>query len=303
MRVLVTGASGFLGGPTCSELRARGHDVLALVRRPGSEPPGTHAVAGDLGDAASLRRALAPAPPEGVVHLAAEIGSQRSAQRIAEVNVAGFGHLLQACREAGVRRLVFASTVVTGDAHGRVLTEDEPLPVETPYGRSKQEGERMLRESGLEGVVVRPGHIYGPGGWFAEEFVKRLRQPGRFAVMGRGDNYWDMVHVDDVARALADALERAPAGAVYHCVDDESVTQREFLSLTARELGVGQPRSVPAALVRLAAGQGPARAVLRSARTCNAKLRRELGWQPRYPTVREGVPAAVAGLGPRQPAG
>jgi nucleoside-diphosphate-sugar epimerase len=177
-----------------------------------------------------------------------------------------------------------------------VLTEDRPLPVETPYGRSKQEGERLVRESGLEGVVIRPGHIYGSGGWYADEFVKRLRQPGRFAVMGRGDNFWDMVHVDDVARALADALERAPAGEVYHCVDDEPLTQREFLELTAHELGVGPPRSVPAWAVRLAAGDGPARSVLRSARTSNRKLRTTLGWEPRYPTVREGVPAAVAGL-------
>ena len=90
-----------------------------------------------------------------------------------------------------------------------MLREEEPLPVETAYGRSKQEGERMVRESDMHGVVVRPGHVYGPGGWYAEEFVRRLQQPGRFAVIGRGDNLWDVVHVDDVAVALADAVERA----------------------------------------------------------------------------------------------
>jgi nucleoside-diphosphate-sugar epimerase len=296
MRVLVTGASGFVGGPTCAELRGRGHDVVALVRRPGSEPPGTRAVRGDLADGDALAAALREAAPEGVVHLAAETGSQRDASRIEEVNVRGMERLLAACRAAGVGRVVFVSTVVTGDAHGAVLTEDGPLPVETPYGRSKQEGERLLRDSGLEGVVVRPGHVYGPGGWFVAEFVRRLRRPGRFAVVGRGDNFWDMVHVDDVAGALADALERAPACAVYHCVDDRPLPQREFLALAARELGVGPPRSVPAWLVRLGAGDGPARAVLRSARTSNVRLRRELGWEPRYPTVEAGVPATVAAL-------
>jgi nucleoside-diphosphate-sugar epimerase len=296
MRVLVTGASGFVGGPTCAELLARGHEVLALVRRPGSEPAGTRAVRGDLTDGAVVGAALAEARPEAVIHLAAEIGSQRDPARIEEVNVRGTERLLAACREAGIRRIVFVSTVVTGDAHGAVLTEDAALPVETPYGRSKQEGERLVHESGLEGVVVRPGHVYGPGGWFAEEFVRRLRRPGRFAVIGRGDNFWDMVHVADVARALADALERAPAGAVYHCVDDEPLPQREFLALAARELGVGRPRAIPAWLVRLAAGDGPARAVLRSARTSNARLRAELGWEPRYPTVRQGVPATIAAL-------
>ena len=81
----------------------------------------------------------------------------------------------------GSPRVVFTSTVVTGDAHGALLTEDEPLPVATPYGRSKQEGERLLPRAGCPAVVIRPSHVYGPGGWYAEELVARLRQPGRFA--------------------------------------------------------------------------------------------------------------------------
>jgi nucleoside-diphosphate-sugar epimerase len=85
---------------------------------------------------------------------------------------------------------VFASTVVTGDARGQLLEEDSPLPVETEYGRSKQEGERLVRDSGLDAIVIRPGHVYGPGGWFANEIVRRLRSPGRLAVVGRGDNLW-----------------------------------------------------------------------------------------------------------------
>ena len=70
---------------------------------------------------------------------------------------------------------MFVSTVVTGDGHGRLLTEDEPLPVETDYGRSKQHGERMLLECGLHVSVVRPCHVYGPGGWYAHEMITRLR--------------------------------------------------------------------------------------------------------------------------------
>ena len=87
MRVLVTGASGFVGHAACRELLARGHEVRALVRRPGSEPEGTVAVAGDLTDVGALAAAVRAAAPEGVVHLAAEIASQRSAERVREVNV------------------------------------------------------------------------------------------------------------------------------------------------------------------------------------------------------------------------
>lgn len=297
MRVLVTGASGFVGRAVCRELTARGHDVLALVRRPGSEPEGTRAVVGDLTAPEHLADSLAEHRPECVVHLAAEIASQRDADKINAVNVEGTRRLIDASQAARVKRFVFASTVVTGEANGRVLREDEPLPVQTAYGRSKQEGERMVRESEMHGVIVRPGHVYGPGGWYAEEFVRRLQQPGRFAVIGRGDNLWDVVHVDDVAVALANAVERAPDGAVYHVADDEPLTYYDFVKLTADALGVGPPRRIPAGIARVVAGRDPVTAVVRSARTSNEHLKQELKWEPRFPSARVGIPDAVAKLG------
>jgi nucleoside-diphosphate-sugar epimerase len=191
---------------------------------------------------------------------------------------------------------VFASTVVTGDAQGALLREDTPLPVETAYGRSKQEGERLAMESGLPAVVVRPSHVYGPGGWYANELIARLRQPGRLAVIGRGRNLWDVVHVEDVASALILAVERGRPGEIYHVVDDEPIAFYDFMALTAKALGVGAPRRVPAALARMIAGTPAVAAATRSARSSNDKLKRELGWQPRFPTAREGIADAVARL-------
>jgi nucleoside-diphosphate-sugar epimerase len=298
MRVLVTGASGFLGGFACEELRARGHAVTALVRRPGSAPAGCEEVHADLaGEPAPLAEAVAAARPDCVLHLAAEIATQRDLARIAAVNVVGTRHLLEACAAAGSPKVVFASTVVTGDAHGELLDEDSVLPVETAYGRSKQEGERLLRASRLPGVVVRPSHVYGPGGWFADELVKRLCEPGRFAVVGRGENWWDVVHVEDVARALCDAAESAPGDSTFHVVDDAPIRLADFIATIASALGVGAPRHVPVWLARIAAGGDPVAAVTRSARSSNARVKRELDWAPRYPTAAEGVPAAVATLG------
>jgi nucleoside-diphosphate-sugar epimerase len=302
MRILVTGASGFIGGVLCAQLQERGHEVSALVRRPGSEPTGTRATAGDLSDRPALARALAAEHPDCVIHLAAEIASQRSERKIHEVNVQGTAHLVDACRElaggdpAAGPRVVFASTVVTGDARGELLTEETPLPVETPYGCSKQEGERLVLESGLPAVVVRPSHVYGAGGWYANELVARLRQPGRFAVIGRGENLWDVVRVEDVASALTLAAEQAPAGSIYHVVDDEPITFYDFMALTSRALGMGAPRRIPAAIARLVAGANAVAAATRSARSSNAKIKHELGWIPAFPTAREGVLDAVAQL-------
>jgi nucleoside-diphosphate-sugar epimerase len=296
VKVLVTGASGFLGNAVCAELGARGHEVAALVRRPGSEPAGTTAVAGDLGDAEALRRVVAEVGPDCVIHLAAEIASQRNADRVREVNVEGTRRLLEACEASDGPRFVFTSTVVTGDAGGAELNEDSELPVVTAYGRSKQEGERLVRQSRLDGVIIRPSHVYGPGGWYADELVKRLRAPGRFAVIGSGENWWDMVRVEDVATACVDAAERAPANSLYHVVDDEPITYYDFALLTTEALRVGRPRRIPVWVARMVAGADPVEAVVRSARSSNARIKSELGWKPRFASSGDGVPDAIATL-------
>jgi len=181
VKTLVTGASGFVGREACAQLISGGHEVVALVRREGSQPEGTTPARGDLTDAASLGRTLDDHAPECVFHLAAELASQRNDDRVRDVNLEGTRRLIDAAvpekDERPAPKIVFASTVVTGDAGGRLLTEDDPLPVETTYGETKQACERMLRESALPSVVVRPGHVYGAGGWYAEEIVRRLRQP------------------------------------------------------------------------------------------------------------------------------
>ena len=233
MKAFVTGASGFLGHAVCAELRSRGHEVFALVRRPGSEPEGTEAIHGDLSDGATLTNAFERIRPGCVIHLAAEIATQRNRRKIDEVNVEGTRRLLSACASVGGMRVLFMSTAVTGDGGGAVLDEESPLPLQTVYGRSKQEGERLVRNSGLPSIIVRPSHVYGPGGWYAHEIVKRLRQPGRLAVVGRGENWWDVVRDEDVASACVMAAERAPDGALYHVVDDEPIRYYEFVALTA----------------------------------------------------------------------
>jgi nucleoside-diphosphate-sugar epimerase len=277
----------------CAELRGRDHQVGALVRTPGTEPAGTRAHQGDITDAASLARAIDTAQPDAVVHLAAETAATKDAERIEQVNVQGTRNVVDVCASAGVERFVFCSTVVTGNAYGETLTEESTLPVDTVYGRSKQKGEDIVRESDMRTAIIRPGHVYGAGGWYEHEFVKRLRQPGRLAVVGKGDNWWDVVRVEDVAVALVMALEKAGDGRVYHVADDQPITFYNFVALTAEALGVGKPRRMPVGAAKLVAGEDPVKAVIRSAKTSNERIKRELGWAPRYATARVGVPDAV----------
>jgi nucleoside-diphosphate-sugar epimerase len=298
MRVLITGASGFIGHVLSAQLLEQGHEVHALVRRVGSQPPGTTPLAGDLLDAGLLQERVAESKPDCVVHLAAEIASQRSTRKVMQVNVDGTERLLAACAgSGGSPRVVFASTVVTGDARGRLLDEDTQLPIETPYGIAKQQGERLVADSGLPYAIVRPSHVYGPGGWYAQELIPRLRQPGRFAVIGSGRNLWDVVHVDDVASALVLAATSTQTGSIYHVADDQPITFYDFMALTAEALGTVPPRRIPAAIARLVAGPNAVAAVVRSARSSNEKAKRELGWSLRFPGAREGIADAVSRLG------
>ena len=104
------------------------------------------------------------------------------------------------------------------------------------------------------------------------------------------------MHVDDVAAAFALAAEDDGARGTYHVVDDEPIRYFDFVSLAATALGVGEPRRIPAWLAARAAGRDPVAAVTRSAKSSNAQIKDELGWEPRWPSAREGVPEAVARL-------
>lgn len=302
MKIFLTGATGFLGRRVVRALR--GHELFGLARSEhsiaGLQAQGVHPLRGDLRDGESLRAALAGNPPDAILHLAAETAMQRSPRLLWEVDFEGTRHLHDAALELSrPPRFVFASTVVVGDARGALLTEDTPLPVETEYGRAKQACEQLLlasvRERGLPAVIVRPSHIYGPGGWFLDT-LRDMRR-GRFRIPGDGANWWDVLHVDDAARAFAAALD-APPGSIYHVVDDTPVTMREFFSAAAQHLGIARVGHVPVWLAQLVKGRGPIAAGIRSARSSNAKIR-ALGWTPRFPDYRAGLAQVFAELGDR----
>ena len=139
----------------------------------------------------------------------------------------------------------------------------------------------LLRGEFLGQVVVlveEAEPLLGEGDRFADELVGFVS----VAVVGAGENWWDVVHADDVADAFAVALEKAPPGSLYHVADDAPISLRDFVGLTAEELGVGAPRHIPAPLARLAAGRHAVTAAVRSARTSNARIKQQLSWSPRF---------------------
>ena len=230
MKVLVTGASGFIGQALVPRRASRGHEVRALARhaealtaRPGVEP-----MRGDLLDAASLDRAVEGM--DAVVHLACATGVANEAE-VRRVNVDGTRALLDATQRHGVRRFVFVSTIsATRERMG-------------PYGRTKREGEAMVAHAGLDAVIVRPSLVYGtaPVGLFAT-LAGYLRSLPVVPVIGSGRLELDPIHIDDVCEVLTQCVTRADVvGKTYDLLGPDRVTFNEFLARLSRELGIRKP--------------------------------------------------------------
>jgi nucleoside-diphosphate-sugar epimerase len=249
-RVLVTGAAGLAGSHLVRRLHAGGRPVRALVRPRGDvsrlEGLAVEVVEADVRDAASVARAMRGV--DVVVHAAASFRKESVARtEFLEVNRDAVGVVIRAARDAGVRRVVHVSTV---GVHGAVARPpaDESAPLEPgdAYQRSKLEGENLARREfergGVEGVIVRPVGIYGPGD---TRFLKmfRLIARGRFVLFGGGRVLYHLTWVEDLAAGLElAALHPAAAGETFILGGAEYVTLETFARLVAEALGARPPR-------------------------------------------------------------
>lgn len=222
LEVLVTGGSGFIGRHVLAELQARGHHVRNVDRD--AHPDGVETVVGELDDPGVVASAVS-ASTDAIVHLAAEtsvLGSIERPALVHETNVTVTAALLEAARENGVGRFVLASSNSVVGEHEGTLTEDVALRPLTPYGATKAAGEMLLSgyagAFGLVTPVLRLTNVYGPGMLAKDSFVPRMMRAAatgdRVTVYGDGLQRRDLVHVRDVARAFAMAVEDWPSGPV-----------------------------------------------------------------------------------------
>ncbi len=249
MKVLVTGAAGFLGGHLVDMLVERGDDVRAMVR-PVEDAShlrtldGVEIVNGDLTNAASLKRAVKGV--ERVYNVGAKTGPWGSESIYRAINVYGLSDLIYAAMDAGVQRIVHTSSItVYGHSLHGIVTEDHPYHAEdNPYSRTKIEGEKLITDL-VEGqdapiVMVRPGWIYGPRDTASfAKYVSRV-ESGKFFFIGSGENIVPTVYVRDVAQGLIKAGDAGneAIGQAYTLANDERVTQATYLNTIADALGV-----------------------------------------------------------------
>lgn len=276
MKVLVIGATGFIGSVVAQRLVEEGHEVLALVQ-PGRAadglPAGSRVLSGDLADASSL--AVAAGQADAVINLATPTGD-------VAVDAAATAALLEPLRGTG-RAFIYTSGIwVLGATGPTPVDEDaatDPLPI-VGYRPAIEQQVLAAAGHGVRSVVLRPAIAHGRGGGIPALLVATAREHGAGRYVGDRTVTWPMVHVDDLADLFVAALHRAPAGLVLHGVDESAVSVADLAGAAAIAAGVDGIEPWPLAEASAALGEPFAEALALSQACSGGRARQLLGWSP-----------------------
>jgi nucleoside-diphosphate-sugar epimerase len=302
MRVFVAGANGAVGRRLVPMLLADGHQVTGTATTEKSASAirvlGAEAVVVDGLDAAGIGEAVARAEPDAIIHEMTALSGTPDFRHFDRwfaltnrLRTEGTEHLLAAAKASGVKRFVAQS--FTGWSNARtgswIKTEADPLDPNPLEEQAETLAairflERAVLDAPLEGIVVRYGGLYGPG---SSETLAAILRKRMFPVIGNGAGIVSSTHVDDAAGGTLAALDRGRRG-IYNIVDDDPAPSRVFIPAIAEALGAPPPLRIPAWLGRLLAGNVAVTMMTEGRGSSNAKAKGELGWQPIWPSWRDG---------------
>jgi nucleoside-diphosphate-sugar epimerase len=310
VRVFVAGGTGVVGRRLVPQLVARGLQVTATTTGPGNlgllEQLGADGVVMDGLDAVSVGEAVARAQPDAIVHEMTGLSVAHAGKTdmrhfdrwFATTNrlrTEGTDHLLAAAEATGVSHVVAQSYAGWNGIRkgGWVKTEEDPLDPETGTGFSTgaaaiRHVEDVVVKAG--GAILRHGTLYGPR---VLDYQVELLRKRQFPLVGGGPGYCSWVHLHDAASAAVLAVEQKARG-VFNIVDDEPAPASEWLPHLAACAGAKPPMRVPKWLARLLAGDVAVTMMTEGRGFSNAKAKRELGWELRYPSWRQGFKDALA---------
>lgn len=315
MRIFIAGASGVIGRSLVPLLLTHGHTVVALTRgadrAAALQAMGAEPVLGDVFDEAALARLVAAAAPDVVMHQLTAFGAKThdpAADPLAEtirIRDEGTRKLVAAAQAAGVKRLItqsisfICSPAAAGLNAAGLATEDTPLyldggPAIAPLAQAVATLERLtLHTPGVQGTVLRYGWFYGPGTNYdpasgaTVRAVRKGRAPLVSSALGTGRGVYSYIDVADAARATLLALHSGKTG-LYNIVDDEPAAHGTWLPELARLLHAPAPPQMDEAAARAAMGDMLVHFMTTQTGASSAKAQRELGWQPRPASWRDG---------------
>jgi nucleoside-diphosphate-sugar epimerase len=307
MKVFVAGASGAIGKHLVPQLVARNHEVTGMTRSAQKADAlralGARPVVADGLDRDAVMEVVKRTRPEVVIHQMTSLTGIKSFKKFDEdfaltnrLRIEGTDHLLAAAQAAGARRFIAQSYGGWTYEHpGTGLATEEDRFVSHPPANQRKSLEAIqyleravLNAPDLEGIVLRYAGFYGPDTNFdVNSDIVDLVRKRRLPIIGSGAGVWSFIHVDDAAAATVAAMERGAPG-VYNIADDEPEPVAEWLPALARLVGAKPPWHVPVWVGRLAAGEVGVSMMTQIRGISNARAKRELGWEPRYPSWREG---------------
>jgi nucleoside-diphosphate-sugar epimerase len=305
MKIFIAGASGTIGHVLIPQLVKAGYGVTALSRTPQKlqalQQMGATPVLGDVFDRPHLNQLLADAAPNVVIHQLTRLGSQAQ-DPFTETNrlrTEGTANLIHAAQRAQVQRFIAQSVAfLSHSPRGELTHEATPLYLNAPppltsvveaVGSLEQQ---VLSLTEMTGVVLRYGHFYGPGTYYANDGAIAVRQ-GQYPIVDQGTGTCSFVHIEDAATATVQAITQGASG-IYTIVDDEPVLLRQWLSAYGRLLQAPAPPVLTAAMARTQLDPISLYFATQQQGAVNQKARQILGWQPRYANWHAGFQTMLA---------
>ncbi len=307
MNILLAGATGAIGRRLVPALVKDGHKVAAITRTAGNtrdlEALGAEPVIGDVFDVTRLTDIAKRSGPDIVIHQLTSFGAT-ARDPFAETNrlrIEGTRNLVAAGRAGGARRFIAQSiSFVCAPKGDGLVDEGTPLYLDAPEWLrpvvdAVAELERQtLSIDGMEGIVLRYGHFYGPGTMYAPDgFVAGSVRDGQMPIIGDGNGTYSFIHVDDAAAATTRALTRGAPG-VYNIVDDAPTPTSEWLPVYTELLAAPAPKRMAETVALETIGPFPVYMMTEQRGSSNMKAKRELGWRPAHASWRDGFKEMLA---------
>ncbi len=286
MKVLVTGAGGFIGSRLCKKLISEGHEVYGIIHNSPSQTEGIQIINADL----TKNDFVIPDVNFDVVfHLAAATPLVKDKKKQKRINYEGTVNLFEKIKNK-TKFIVYASGLgVFGSPKG-IVNEQSLIQPNTDFVKIRLEAQKFLEKSCKQnniGIsVCYFGDVYGDGSWFTEMVVKKLKS-GMMKIPGKGDYDKCFIHVEDAVGILASIAKNNLKDKSYVCADSTSITFKEFVNYTADKINVKHPGGVPMFLAKGVLGGDLVKLLTTSMKISNQKVSEIYSFV--YPSYKEGI--------------
>lgn len=315
LKIFIAGGTGFIGRHLIKAFLAHGHEVYGLardrVRGKILEGSGCAPIVGNLLTSGPWERAVERFDVAIGCTMPGKRGQppvMRQVPDLLKSHTDACSNLIRAAHDAKMRGVILTFGVLSYGEHGEEWVDEETPFEPVGFGRfigpARQALAHLAESQRLPATFMVPGWVYGNGGWFKEQTLPALDQ-GQTRIVGAGENYMSFVHAEDLAEAYvlvaeqigyAPPPEDRPVTQLVSLVDDEPVRQKDWYAVLAQALGKPLPATISSEESVKQAGELWTQSVTCSVRVKNEKAKAALEWKLKYPTIKEGVPAAIEAI-------